>query len=619
MPKYSSRASIKYSTSNIQSIRLAPLTLAVSGSLAMAGTGTNTIEVESLAAGITPGVCTLREAITAVNDQQAFGDCPAPEASYPSITFASQLEGYIIESESLLITESVRIDGDERIDVALDLYESGSVLIATDSVDQLTIEGLGVWYGNADYGGGLYSEATNLTIRDSIISNNFAATTGGGVFHVSPVGGEVEIRDSELSGNLAYGGGGGGLYLSKTGEDEVRIRDNVISNNQVFNNGGGVLLKADQADDVIVKYNQFQDNHAVYGMGGGLAGDFSNGEAGFKYNQFSDSKAIDGAAVGFVASNQQINTLQNIYNSGEASDYGGGLYANLQESYLYIDDADVTQNEAFAGSGFYITGNQAEVVINRSDITGNSSTFSGGGIELTGGFDRFELRYSRLSDNLSDTGSHIAMGLRNTDISGNLSIHSSELSLAYYGGGGIDASLAEGAELLISNSTLVGNFASDFGAIRAEGNGTLQVAYSTLADNGSMYGGAGISSSLPCAVRNTIMANYLQSGTGELVGQACSVRHSLIRDPAGSNYSDDGGNLVDMQPGFDGAEQHDDLPTSIVRLAPDSPAVFAGNDFGNAPEYDQRGPGFERVSGDGLDMGAFELQTLIFQDRFETP
>jgi hypothetical protein len=44
-----------------------------------------------------------------------------------------------------------------------------------------------------------------------------------------------------------------------------------------------------------------------------------------------------------------------------------------------------------------------------------------------------------------------------------------------------------------------------------------------------------------------------------------------------------------------------------MALLPGSPAIDAGNNS-NAPAYDQRGPGFARVVGSAIDIGAFEVQ-----------
>src|SRR5262249_12493487 len=48
-------------------------------------------------------------------------------------------------------------------------------------------------------------------------------------------------------------------------------------------------------------------------------------------------------------------------------------------------------------------------------------------------------------------------------------------------------------------------------------------------------------------------------------------------------------------------------PTLTIALLPGSPALGTGYPVG-APQYDQRGPGFARISGGTVDIGAFELQ-----------
>jgi hypothetical protein len=53
-------------------------------------------------------------------------------------------------------------------------------------------------------------------------------------------------------------------------------------------------------------------------------------------------------------------------------------------------------------------------------------------------------------------------------------------------------------------------------------------------------------------------------------------------------------------------------------LLQSSPAVDAGTSGTFTPDTDQRGEGFPRVVGGGLDMGAYELRLDgIFSDRFE--
>jgi len=50
-------------------------------------------------------------------------------------------------------------------------------------------------------------------------------------------------------------------------------------------------------------------------------------------------------------------------------------------------------------------------------------------------------------------------------------------------------------------------------------------------------------------------------------------------------------------------------PNLTYELLPGSPAIDAGDpNFTPPPDYDQRGPGFDRVVNGRIDIGAFEVQ-----------
>jgi hypothetical protein len=57
-----------------------------------------------------------------------------------------------------------------------------------------------------------------------------------------------------------------------------------------------------------------------------------------------------------------------------------------------------------------------------------------------------------------------------------------------------------------------------------------------------------------------------------------------------------------------GPLQNNGGPTETVALLPGSPAIDAGDNT-DAPEFDQRGPGFPRVVNGTIDIGAFEVQS----------
>jgi hypothetical protein len=64
--------------------------------------------------------------------------------------------------------------------------------------------------------------------------------------------------------------------------------------------------------------------------------------------------------------------------------------------------------------------------------------------------------------------------------------------------------------------------------------------------------------------------------------------------------------LINLDPML-GPLQDNGGPTPTMALLPGSPAVDAGDNTG-APDFDQRGPGFPRIVGGTIDIGAFEVQ-----------
>jgi hypothetical protein len=168
--------------------------------------------------------------------------------------------------------------------------------------------------------------------------------------------------------------------------------------------------------------------------------------------------------------------------------------------------------------------------------------------------------------------------INNTTISGN------KIDLPV-GGAGI---YAQGV-LTINNSTISGNsaFAEDGvgGAMLVE-SANLTITSSTIAANTAGGGCPGIAGGPPVTyfVRNTI-----------------SLGGCVIFLPKETNIQDG-----DPDPLL-GPLQDNGGPTDTMTLLPGSPAIDAGDNTG-APTYDQRGPGYPRIVGDTIDIGALEVQ-----------
>ncbi len=83
-----------------------------------------------------------------------------------------------------------------------------------------------------------------------------------------------------------------------------------------------------------------------------------------------------------------------------------------------------------------------------------------------------------------------------------------------------------------------------------------------------------------------------------------------ISSDDGAGYLNGPGDQINIDPML-GPLQDNGGPTFTHELLPGSPAINAGDpNFVPPPDYDQRGPGFDRVKGGRIDVGSFEVQEI---------
>jgi hypothetical protein len=81
-----------------------------------------------------------------------------------------------------------------------------------------------------------------------------------------------------------------------------------------------------------------------------------------------------------------------------------------------------------------------------------------------------------------------------------------------------------------------------------------------------------------------------------------------ISSDDGAGYLNGPGDQINTDPML-GLLQDNGGPTLTHALLSNSPAINAGDpNFVGPPDYDQRGPGFDRVRGGRIDVGSFEVQ-----------
>ncbi len=217
---------------------------------------------------------------------------------------------------------------------------------------------------------------------------------------------------------------------------------------------------------------------------------------------------------------------------------------------------------------------------------GTSLTINGSGITINGnvGNNIFDVTGSA-----SDTFSNLTL-LNSADaITGSSNAFVSILNSTIYGSN----SALFGVNATAIDSTIA---ASEI----AINGGTVSLYDSTI--TGNQHGVANTS----LTIGNSIVdGNSADFGTGNTI---TDLGHNLIGS-GGGFINGMNGDIVGQSPGL-GTLANNGGPTQTFALLAGSPAIDAGNNslIPSGVTTDQRGPGFARISGTSVDIGAFESQ-----------
>jgi hypothetical protein len=275
---------------------------------------------------------------------------------------------------SLRQTLAIANDGD-----TITFAVSGSIMLTTGEllVDKsISISGSGAGNlavdGNAmsrvfHIGAGTTVTISGLTIRNGMVTGNFPAGSGGGIYTFQAT---LTLNDCAISGNSApYGGGVTNDAFSdeKGGSWAVlTISNSTLSGNSAGYDGGGVFNTSGRWTGAVLTINNssFSGNSAGY-YGGGID---------------NNGYEVIGASV----------TLNNSMLTGNSSAYGGGIYNSADAGgygSLQVNNSTLTSNSATYGGGgvFNVSYSSAEAVLQISNSTiSNGSAQTGGGIDNEG-------------------------------------------------------------------------------------------------------------------------------------------------------------------------------------------------------------------------------------------
>jgi parallel beta-helix repeat protein len=296
---------------------------------------------------------------------------------------------------------------------------------------------------------------------------------------------------------------------------------------------------------------------------------------------------------------------------GTASD-GGGV--RTTDENLTLDAVVISGNTVGAGidGGGFATTSIANVVIRNSTVSGNTAADSGGGVYFFSG-GSLRLENSTVSGNTAAGlaggggvyffGTVAAAGftVRNSTIAGNSTTNA---DAAASGGAGI-VLRSFGGTALIQNSTISGNTSASTSATVGLGAGGIALATVAGATPTVTLANSIVSGNTSANGRDDISA----AASTPTVPVTVNANSCAIGDSDGFTLSATSGNNLAFGTALMlGALGNNGGPTQTIQPTATSPVVNAGSNvlIPVGVTTDQRGPGFPRIQGAAVDIGAVE-------------
>lgn len=452
----------------------------------------------------------------------------------------------------------------------------------------------------------LPSTVTNLSdagpgsLRDAI-----AATASGGMVDFQPgLSGPVTLTSASLtiSQDITIRGPGADVIIVSGNNArqvfKISSATNVTISGLTIANGKAPSASVEGAgitnDGTLTLTNITVSGNAGFECLGGGIHNSPSGVLTVSNSTISDNRVEDSVGGGIF--NAGALTISNSTVSGNSAQTGAGL---VNSGTLTVSNCTFSRNGRGANDGGAIS-NLGTLSVSDSTFSDNSAIDNGGGIVNFAG-DLTVTNSAFTANTISDAfGSAIAV------FSGSMNVSDCTISgnRALFGYGAIyNGNASSGAT--ISDSTISAN-SSLFGGGIYNG-GTLMVSSSTVSGNMAMSAGGGIYNLGTLTAWNTIFAgNTVSVSFGpDFVGGLTSLGHNLIGNTDGT-VGFGASDLLNVNPLL-GPLQDNGGPTLTMAPLPGSPCIDAGDNT-NAPDYDQRGPGFPRIVGGTIDIGALEVQ-----------
>jgi CSLREA domain-containing protein len=602
--------------------------------------------------GDATGQCTLRAAIQEADAQPAgtVTNVTVPAGTYALSLGPLPVTGNVIVvtgagSSATVVKNAKKVRGElfsvaAKASVTLaDLELTGGTATKTAggalvNAGATTLDSVLVTKNTSRSGGGLTnSKGASLTLLNSTVSNNSAASakadstpggSGGGILNA----GQLQLTGSTISGNVGGSGGFGGTSPGGRGGDGGGLDNSgtaVITTSTISGNtagSGGLGLSGNEPSGA------GGDGGGIYSSGGsvtltnssvtanqagypGPAGESPFPRAGNGGGIWS-SASLTVSGTSFL-SNTTAYPPSSPYAAAGAGGSGGAIYAT---GMAKVSSSTFTSNAAGAGEaqgpgaggdGGAIA-NFGTLTLSGSAVAGNSAGNGGGSANGGAGGGLYSstgsatLNGDTFSGNTSGTGGNaipVDPGCTAPGVGGNGGAIYSSSSLTVVNSTVSGNSVGQGGYLV---APCAGQAHGGYGAGMAVQGGSAGVSYSTVANNSDGIYNRGATVTLG----GTIVADNS--------GANC---HGPITESPGYNL--DSGTTCRFAATTDITNTEPDLgtladnggPTQTQALLSGSPAIdHAGTSAGGCPATDQRGAPRPDEAGDlgSCDIGAYESQ-----------
>lgn len=433
----------------------------------------------------------------------------------------------------------------------------------------------------------LQNSSPLLVVTDSQFRRN-SASLGGAVGNYG-ANAAITLVDCEFSGNQATSSGGA---IDVSG-GQVRVVRGTFEGNSAGNTGGAILISQ---GTLTLERCQFTSNSTGPSAQGGGA-------------IFSSGGTIIAADCTFT---------ENVTSTTFSNRGGGAIQINGGTGRMWLRGCTFTDNRAGGGSdggGAIFVGNNHTAFIHQCTFTGNrvnESTTRGGGALLITNNGRVVLSHTTVTGNLGTATRNGADSGIVCTLFGSLVLANSIVAGNATTGGGGDISYSDsfapgsltsnGANFIglpVAGTVPVGGLLPGDRSFASTGSTLAQLLAPAAADNGGPTTTVALVAGSP-ALDAAAALTTVSAGGVTAAATTLPVGDSDFFGPGMMIRIGDEQMLVESVP--------DSTSLTVLRARNGSTATAHAAGAAVNHATDQRGPGFPRLSGTGIDIGAFEAR-----------